>query len=109
MKNSRYTHVYDGTIGFDQRQGKIPGFKKYILSLQPQNGQNISKNTKKHFRQTKPFLEAGTKQKHYFQMTASLVQTKQLFNDLNEIVPNTFYGKYKKRTQNTRQQCVKLF
>ena len=99
MKNSRYTRVYDGTIGFDQRQGNIPGFKKFILGLQLHF---INKNTKKHIRQTKPFLEAGMKQKYYFQKTASLVQTKLLFHDLNENVSNPVDGEYKNGIQNKR-------
>ena len=100
MKNLHYAHVYDGTIGFDQHQGKIPGFKKFILSLQPQNVKNI-KNTKKHTRQTKHFLETGTKQKYYFQKSALLVQTKQLFPDFYENASNPVHAKYN-RTQNIR-------
>jgi len=40
--SSRYAHILEGTIGFVQTPGNIPGFYEFLVKLKPENQWSIN-------------------------------------------------------------------
>ena len=40
--SSRYAHILEGTIGFVQTPGKMPGFYEFLVKLKPENQWSIN-------------------------------------------------------------------